>query len=113
MSDILEDQKIHYIVKDYQRMFNGYHALKDEIKELNKTIYEKDKEIILLRSRVNELKKKDVETLPLQTKAVKGKLNEIETRTDSLTKQMEKLIAQAQKNITNVEEIRDLLKNNP
>ena len=111
MSDILEDQKIHYIVKDYQRMFNGYHALKDEIKELNKTIYEKDKEIILLRSRVNELKKKkDVETLPLQTKAVKGKLNEIDTRTDSLTKQMEKLIAQAQKNITNVEEIRNLLK---
>lgn len=111
MSDILEDQKIHYIVKDYQRMFNGYHALKEQIQELNKTIYEKDKEIILLRSRVNELKKKkDVETLPLQTKAVKGKLSELETRNNSMYNTLDKLMSQAKKNSENIEEIKELLK---
>ena len=110
MSDILEDQKIHYIVKDYQRMFNGYHSLKEQIQELNKTIYEKDKEIILLRSRVNELKKKDVDALPLQTKAVKGKLSELETRNNSMYNTLDKLMSQAKKNSENIEEIKELLK---
>ena len=34
MSDIIEDQKIHYIVKDYRRMFNKYQALKAVIEEM-------------------------------------------------------------------------------
>lgn len=55
MSDIIEDQKIHYIVKDYQRMYNGFHALVDENKELKKKVDKYEKRIANLES---ELAKK-------------------------------------------------------
>lgn len=55
MSDIIEDQKIHYIVKDYQRMYNGFHALVDENKELKKKVDKYEKRIANLKS---ELEKK-------------------------------------------------------
>lgn len=55
MSDIIEDQKIHYIVKDYQRMYNGFHALVDENKELEKKVDKYEKRIANLES---ELAKK-------------------------------------------------------
>jgi len=28
MSDIVEDSKVHYIVKDYKRMYEGFHTLR-------------------------------------------------------------------------------------
>lgn len=50
MSDILEDQKIHYIVKDYQRMYTGFHALVDENKELKNKVEKYEKRIANLES---------------------------------------------------------------
>ena len=50
MSDLLDNQKIHYIVKDYKRMFDGFHALVEENKELRSIIEKKDHEIATLEA---------------------------------------------------------------
>lgn len=108
MSDIIEDQKIHYIVKDYRRMFNNYQALKAVIEEQNNSLKNKDKEILVLRAKVNELKKEHpVEELPKGR--LKGLLNEIESITNSLSAKLQQSASQAEKISNNVEEFRKLI----
>lgn len=110
MSDLLEDQKIHYIVRDYQRMFNNYQSLSDTVTELKKTITEKDTEILRLRTAVNELKKKIAEATPQKPSGnIRCNLNNLEARTESFMKTMEKLMSFAQKNINDIEELRKIL----
>lgn len=109
MSDILEDQKIHYIVKDYRRMYNAHWTLKSVIEELQKSLKEKDKEILILMARVNELKNEQPkEQLP--TGKLKGILNEIEAITNSINNKLQQSVSQSQKISSNMEEFREILK---
>ena len=108
MSDLLEDQRIHYIVKDYRRMFNTWHYLKGVLEEKDKALKEKDKEILLLRSRVNELKNKAPEAVISKNK-LKGILNEVETITNSIKAKLSKGESQVDKISTNIEELRQLI----
>ena len=98
MSDILEDQKIHYIVKDYQRMYNAHWNLKAVIEELQKSLDAKDKEILSLRAKVNELKNNP----PIN---LKPKLAEMEN-------QLKSIVSRAGKVIDYVEEVRTLTNTN-
>ena len=108
MSDLLEDQKIHYIVKDYRRMFNSYYTLKAIIEEQETALKNKDKEILLLRSRVNELKKEHPEyTIPKGK--LKGILNEIESLTNSMNAKLQQGVSQSARISNNVEELRQLI----
>lgn len=52
MSDILQDQKIHYIVKDYRRMFDNYSKMVDGIKEATEALRKKDMEIAKLKAKL-------------------------------------------------------------
>lgn len=103
MSDLLEDQKIFYIVKDYRRMFNNYWSLKATIDELTSTVNKKDKEILLLRARVNDLKN-NVPKIDTSGK-LKGIMNEIESQTNSLAHKLLQSIEQLEKISNNVETV--------
>ena len=108
MSDILEDQKIHFIVKDYRRMFNSYQTLENIIKEQEKSLKEKDKEILILRSKVNELKNEHPEYSPHKGK-LKGILNEIEALSNSMNAKLQQGVIQSNKISNDVEELRQLI----
>ena len=109
MNDLLEDQKIHYIVKDYRRMFNNFWALKEKNKILCDTISEKDNEIMLLRAKVNELKKaKPDEVIPKGR--IKGLLNDLEAMTKSMTNRLDQQASQIAKINHSVQEFRELIK---
>lgn len=101
MSDILDDQKLHYIVKDYRRMYNAFWSLKEINQVLHNTINEKDKEILILRARVNELKNAPKE--PEIPSGLKKKLGEMDNQVNSI-------ISKANKIMENVEDIRILTK---
>ena len=53
-SDLLEDQQIHYIVKDYRRMFDMHYKLVDACKEASKALDKRDKKIALLENKLNK-----------------------------------------------------------
>ena len=113
MSDILEDQKIHYIVKDYRRMYNGFHALREEKEELQRKVNEKDIEILRLQSSIKDLKNElDAarKSAKKPQKAITAKFNDLEVRTDSMMKLLEKVMSHAQNNINNIEELSVLIK---
>ena len=113
MSDILEDQKIHYIVKDYRRMYNGFHALREQKEELQKKVNEKDIEILRLQSSIKDLRNElDAarKSAKKPQKAINAKMTDLEVRTDSMMKLLEKVMSHAQKNINNVEELSLLIK---
>ena len=109
MSDILEDQKIHYIVKDYRRMFNNFWALAESNQILRDTIKEKDKEILLLRARVNELKKEKPKEEIFPKGKLKGILNDIESITNSMQNRLQQTVNQAARISNSVEEFRELI----
>lgn len=108
MSDLIEDQKIHYIVKDYRRMYNGYWTLKTIIEEQDKSLKEKDKEILLLRSKVNELKKANLQDV-LPKGKLKGILNDVEAITNSMNNKLQQSVSQTTKISNSIEEIRQLI----
>lgn len=109
MSDILEDQKIHNIVKDYKRMYEQHDQLVAIGKELQSELIAKDKELLRVRTELNNIKAKGLpDDKPI--KAIKGQLNELETRVNSTANNI--LIAtQRLKNISeNIKQIKELLK---
>lgn len=108
MSDLLEDQKIFYIVKDYRRMFNNYWSLKATIDELTSTVNEKDKEILLLRARVNDLKN-NVPKIDTSGK-LKGIMNEVESQSNSVVFKLNSSIETLNKISKNVEALREIIK---
>lgn len=63
MSDILEDQKIFYIVKDYRRMYELHSELVDAIKQATKELKKKDNRIAYLERQLT----KSVTTVKLTT----------------------------------------------
>lgn len=108
MSDLLEDQKIFYIVKDYRRMFNNYWSLKATIDELTSTVNQKDKEILLLRARVNDLKN-NVPKIDTPGK-LKGIMNEVESQSNSVVFKLNSSIETLNKISKNVEALREIIK---
>ena len=109
MSDILEDQKIHNIVKDYKRMYEQHDQLVAIGKELQSELIAKDKELLRVRTELNNIKAKGLpDDKPL--KAIKSQLSELESRVNSTANNI--LIAtQRLKNISeNIKQIKELLK---
>lgn len=104
MSDLLEDQKIHYIVKDYRRMFETYWALYDIAKGLREKLDKRESEIAILKSSIEDLKK----SIPSKSadNRLKGVMNEIESQTNSLTHKLQQSIEQIAKISNNIETVR-------
>ena len=107
MSDIVEDSKVHYIVKDYKRMYEGFHALVEENKTLRKKVEELQKKVVNLNSQLD--KKEKVQSAKRCDKRIKGSLNEIEARTNAAINEFKKRIDSLNGIIKNAEEIRTFL----
>ena len=73
MNDIVEDSKVHYIVKDYKRMYEGFHALVKENKDLKKMVGDLQKKVVNLQT---ELDKKKVKVEKKVDGSVKGMMND-------------------------------------
>jgi chromosome segregation ATPase len=82
MADILEDQRIHNIVKDYKRMYEQHDQLVAIGKQLQQELIAKDKELLRVRTELNNIKAKGLpDDKPL--KAIKSQLGELESRVNS------------------------------
>jgi len=109
MSDILEDQKIHLIVKDYKRMFEEHDQLVAIGKELQANLIAKDKELLRVRTELNNIKAKGLpDDKPL--KAIKGQLNELETRVNSAVNNIIIATERLSAISGNIKQIKELLK---
>ena len=91
MSDILEDQKIHYIVKDYQRMFKQHDELIATIKDLKEQVRHRDNRIVNLERQVAILSK-PMQAFSIPPKTVKGYLNDMTSKSKSLIASFDKHI---------------------
>ena len=109
MSDILEDQKIHNIVKDYKRMYEQHDQLVAIGKELQSELIAKDKELLRVRTELNNIKAKGLpDGKPL--KAIKGQLNELETRVNSTVHNIQTAIQRLEGVSENIKQLKELLK---
>ena len=109
MSDILEDQKIHLIVKDYKRMYEEHDQLVSIGKELQSELIAKDKELLRVRTELNNIKAKGLpDDKPL--KAIKGQLNELETRVNSTAHNILVATQRLTDISDNIKQIKELLK---
>jgi chromosome segregation ATPase len=109
MSDILEDQRIHNIVKDYKRMFDEHDQLVAIGKELQSELIAKDKELLRVRTELNNIKAKGLpDDKPL--KAIKGQLNVLETRVNSTVNNIQIATKRLSDIIDNIKQIKELLK---
>ena len=70
MSDLLEDQKIAYIVKDYRRMFDMHEQLVNAVKEATKVLKHKDNRIRDLERQVTNLQTKMLNALTVEKGAL-------------------------------------------
>lgn len=107
MSDILEDQKIHYIVKDYRRMFNRQQEYIKVLKECRDLLEKKDKRIKELESQLENLKNNPPVLKP--PKAVKSLLNDTEAQIYAAINMLSKRSEQLSKTANNVSKLRELL----
>lgn len=109
MSDILEDQRIHNIVKDYKRMYDEHDKLIEIGKQLQKELIAKDKQLTNARAELANIKSKGVpgkETI----KAVKSQLSELETRMNSTANNILTATKRLEGIFDNIEQIKELLK---
>lgn len=111
MSDLLEDQIIHNIVKDYKRMYEQHDQLIKIGKQLQEELITKDKELLRVRTELNDLKAKRL-ILPNDKplKDVKGQLGVIETRANSIAKNIEIATERINGIKDNIKQIREQLK---
>ena len=109
MSDILTDQKIHLIVKDYRRMVEQHDKLVAIGKEFQNQLIAKEKELAKVKMELNDIKAKG---LPKDKpkKAIKIQLSEIESRATSAYNNADKLMNALNGIILNIKEIKQLLK---
>ena len=109
MSDILEDQRIHNIVKDYKRMFDEHDQLVAIGKQLQQELIAKDKELLRVRTELNNIKAKGLpDDKPL--KAIKGQLSELETRVNSTAHNILIATQRLEGIKDNIKQIKELLK---
>ena len=118
MSDILEDQTIHYIVKDYKRMAEQHDQLVAIGKEFQSQLIAKEKELANVKARLEEVKAElekvkasRGETTAMTQKAVKNKLGEMESRAIGAFNKVEKMRDGLEGIIANINDIRKLLEN--
>lgn len=101
MGDINDDSKVHYIVKDYKRMYEGFHALVDENKSLRKKVEELQEKVNHLHSKLGKeeqaaKKKADGEVRGTlhdslcQANALHSKAKQFMEQAEKLTKTLEK-----------------------
>lgn len=101
MSDLLEDQKVHYIVKDYRRMYEMHSQLVDAVKEATAAIKHKDNRIRDLEKQVTNLQVKlkhvmsTEKSVLVRSKAIlaRDQMKATKTRAAKGIKLMEDLIA--------------------
>ena len=106
MSDIVEDNKIHYIVKDYKRMYEGFHGLVDENKSLRKKVDDLYTLVEHLRSELDKKKVAEAKKKPdVNVKGVLNKLNESMCQINSLHNKATQFIEQTQRLSKNIEEL--------
>ena len=98
MSDILEDQKIHYIVKDYKRMFEQHNQLVKACKEYQDLLQKRDKRIRDLEKQVENLKQAPPPPPPVNLKSTLAEMQN----------QLNSIISRASKTIDNIEKVRTL-----
>jgi chromosome segregation ATPase len=111
MADILEDQRIHNIVKDYKRMYEQHDQLVAIGKEFQKQLIAKEKELSAVKAELEDVKKKIKSALDDKPpKTIKGQLCDLETQLSSVTKniliQAKRLESVSEK----VKQIKELLK---
>jgi chromosome segregation ATPase len=109
MSDILQDQKIHFIVKDYKRMFEQHDHIVAVGKQLQEELIAKDKELLRVRTELNNIKAKG---LPADTaiKAIKSQLSELESRVISTAAKILSATQQLEGIKDNIKQIKELIK---
>jgi chromosome segregation ATPase len=109
MADILEDQRIHNIVKDYKRMYEQHDQLIAIGKQLQQELIAKDKELLRVRTELNNIKAKGLpDDKPL--KAIKSQLSELETRVNSTVNNIMIATQRLQAITENIKQIKQLLK---
>jgi len=109
MADILEDQRIHNIVKDYKRMYEQHDQLVAIGKQLQQELIAKDKELLRVRTELNKIKAKGLpDDKPL--KAIKSQLSDFETQLDSVKRNILKETQRLDSVSHKVKQIRELLK---
>jgi chromosome segregation ATPase len=109
MSDILEDQRIHNIVKDYKRMYEQHDHLVAIGKQLQEELIAKDKELVRVRTELNNIKAKDSPDKK-QIKAIKGQLSELETRVNATANNVLKAAERLEGISDNIIQLREMLK---
>jgi chromosome segregation ATPase len=109
MADILEDQRIHNIVKDYKRMYEQHDQLIAIGKQLQQELIAKDKELLRVRTELNNIKAKGLpDDKPI--KAIKGQLSELETRVNSTAHNILIATQRLEGIKDNIKNIKELLK---
>ena len=111
MSDILTDQKIHLIVRDYKRMYEQHDKLVAIGKEFQNKLIAKEKELAKVKMELNDIKAK-AKGVPKDKpkKAIRCQLSEIESRATSAYNNADKLMNALNGIILNIKEIKQLLK---
>ena len=100
MGDILEDQKIHCIVKDYKRMFEQHNTLIKACKEYQELLQKRDNRIRDLERQVENLKNQISPEPPANLKKILGEMDN----------QLRSIVSRADKVIKNIEKARTLTK---
>ena len=115
MSDILEDQKIHLIVKDYRRMVEQHDKLVAIGKEFQAQLIAKEKELAKVKME-HEATKTELKSIKSKgtpddkiRKAIKIQLGEIESRTIGLYNRLSKDMESINGAIVNIRKIKELL----
>jgi cell division septum initiation protein DivIVA len=103
MSDIVEDSKVHYIVKDYKRMYEGFHTLVKENKDLRKMVDELQKKVEHLHSELD--KKEKIEAKKKIDGAVKGMLNDSMCQIYALHNKAKQFIEQTERITKTIEQL--------
>lgn len=104
MSDILEDQKVHYIVKDYKRMYDGFNALVKENKELKDKIEKSNKRVAQLEKQLENQKKQTAAKKKVDGTTL-NLLNSSLCQINSLYNKAVQFVEQTERLTNNIEEL--------
>lgn len=108
MGDILEDQRIHLIVKDYKRMTEQHEKLIEVGKDFQSQLIKKEKELADAKAELKRLKTKG---MPAEKyiKDFKQQLCEMENRCISIYNRRTKDIELIEGMITNLKQLKQIL----
>ena len=92
MSDLLEDQKIHYIVKDYRRMVEMHDELVQACKDATKELEKKDKKILSLEEKLTKKEKASTNVAISNISLIRDQLVSIQSRAQKSQQMLDDLI---------------------